>query len=74
MNGGRIKAAITQSHDIHIAALIKGDEKYVFLWRDDQRAEVIRTIGKFAATYDLSFTWYDAAMLAQAVRKTVGVQ
>lgn len=55
--------------DINVLALVKGEERYVFLFDDDHRAEVLRTLGRFASNPDLSFTWYDAAMLSQKIRQ-----
>jgi hypothetical protein len=56
--------------DINVLALVKGSERYVFLFDDTQRAEALRTLGRFASNTDLSFTWYDAAVLSQKVRQT----
>lgn len=53
---------------MNIATLIKGRERYVFLFDDESRAETLRTIGRFASDPTLSFTWYDAAKLSQEVR------
>jgi hypothetical protein len=55
--------------DINVLALVKGRERYVFLFDDTQRAEALRTLGRFASNSDLSFTWYDAAVLSQKVRQ-----
>ncbi|MFO0869465.1 MAG: hypothetical protein U0935_11085 [Pirellulales bacterium] len=55
--------------DVNVLALVKGNERYVFLFDDDHRAEVLRTLGRYAADPDLSFTWHDAAMLSQKVRQ-----
>jgi hypothetical protein len=41
----------------------------VFLFDDSQRDEVLRQFGRFASNPDLSFNWYDAAVLAQRVRE-----
>jgi hypothetical protein len=54
--------------DINVIALVKGGERYVFLYDDDSRAEAIRTLGRFAANPDLSFSWHDAAVLGDKVR------
>ena len=56
--------------DRSFVALIKGRERYVFVYHDGEagRAELLRTFGRFASTPELSFTWYDAAMLAARVR------
>lgn len=57
------------SRDINVIALVKGGERYVFLFDDDSRAEAIASLGRHAANPDLSFSWYDAAVLAQKVRQ-----
>ena len=56
--------------DINVLALVKGSERYVFLFDDDNRAEALRTLGRYASNPDLSFTWYDAAVLSQKIRQT----
>jgi hypothetical protein len=58
------------SQDINVLALVKGDERYIFLFDDDSRSETLRTLGRFASNPQLSFTWYDAAVLSQKVRQT----
>ena len=55
--------------DINVLALVKGDERYVFLYDDNRRAETLRTLGRYASDPDLSFSWYDAAVLSQKVRR-----
>lgn len=56
------------SQDINVLALVKGTERYVFLYDDASRAEALRTLGRFASNPELSFTWYDAAVLSQKIR------
>lgn len=56
------------NEDINVLALVKGRERYVFLYQDSQRAQTLRTLGKFASNPELSFSWYDAAVLSQKVR------
>ena len=51
------------SQDINVLALVKGAERYVFLYDDASRAETLRTLGRYASNPELSFTWYDAAVL-----------
>jgi hypothetical protein len=58
------------SRDLNVLALVKGEERYVFLFDDDNRAEALRTLGRFASNPELSFTWYDAAILSQKIRQT----
>jgi len=57
------------ARDINVIALVKGGERYVFLYDDDSRAEALKTLGRYAANPDLSFSWYDAAVLGQKVRQ-----
>jgi hypothetical protein len=59
------------SEDINVLALVKGEERYIFLFDDDRRADALRTLGKFASNPELSFSWYDAAVLSQRIRSTV---
>ncbi|MGL6196603.1 MAG: hypothetical protein ACRC2T_17460 [Thermoguttaceae bacterium] len=57
------------SQDINVLALVKGTERYVFLYNDQNRAETLRVLGRFASNPELSFTWYDAAVLSQKIRQ-----
>ena len=55
--------------EFNVLALIKGAERYVFVYDDASRAETLRTLGRFASNPELSFTWYDAAVLSQKIRQ-----
>lgn len=55
--------------DLHVLAYIKGRERYVFLWTEENRPEVLHTIGRFAANPELSLTWYDAAVLNHRIHE-----
>jgi len=57
------------NHDINVLALVKGEERYIFLYDDSSRAETLRTLGRYASNPELSFTWYDAAVLSQKIRQ-----
>jgi len=57
------------SQDINVLALVKGNERYVFLYNEANRAETLRTLGRYASNPELSFTWYDAAILSQKIRQ-----
>lgn len=59
--------------DINVLALVKGRERYIFLYEDSQKAEALRMLGRFASNPELSFTWYDAAVLSQKVRNSTPV-
>lgn len=57
------------NQDVRVLALVKGEERYVFAFVDRHRADVLRTLGRFASNPDLSFTWYDAAVLSKKIRQ-----
>jgi hypothetical protein len=54
--------------DINVLALVKGKERYIFLYDDAHRAETLRMLGRHASNPELSFSWYDAAVLSQKIR------
>lgn len=53
----------------HTLLLNKEDDCYIFVWDAANRGEMLRTLGRFAGDPNLSFTWYDAAVLSQRVRQ-----
>lgn len=59
--------------DINVLAIVKGEERYVFLYDDDtlSRAVLLRTLGRFAENKELSFSWFDAATLSQKIKRIV---
>lgn len=61
---------MSQQQDINVLALVKGEERYIFLYDDTRRSETLRTLGRYASNPNLSFTWYDAAVLSQKIRQT----
>jgi hypothetical protein len=54
--------------EFNVLALIKGVERYVFIYDDDSRQELIDTFRDQAADPQLSFTWFDAAVLTEKAR------
>ena len=60
---------MTMQRGMNVLALVKDSERYVFLYDDDSSGSVLQTMGRYAADTDLSFTWYDAAVLSQKVRR-----
>ncbi len=68
MNVDTVRRKPAVSQDINVLALVKGAERYVFLYDDKSRAETLRVLGRYASNPELSFTWYDAAVLSQKIR------
>lgn len=54
---------------MNVLALVKDSERYVFLYDEESTATLLQTLGRFAADKEMSFTWYDAAVLSQKVRR-----
>lgn len=54
--------------DVNVLALVKGEERYLYLYEDSQQADALRALGRHASNPDLSFTWYDAAVLSKRIR------
>ena len=54
--------------EINVVALVRGEEQYIFMFDEANRTETLRMLGRYAADPELSFTWYDAAVMSQKVR------
>lgn len=57
--------------ELNVVAIVKDSERYLFLFDDDSQSsqQLMKTLGRFAADKDLSFTWCDAAIASQKVRQ-----
>jgi hypothetical protein len=59
----------------NVLALVKDSgERYLFLYTAETKAETLRTLGRFASNPELSFTWYDAAVLCQRLRQEAALE
>jgi hypothetical protein len=54
--------------ELNVLALIKGEERYVYLYDDASRDELLAAVRDHAAAPHLSLSWTDAAVLAQRAR------
>jgi len=66
----RCPGASPVTQDINVLALVKGEERYIFLYDDAHKSDALKTLGRFASNPELSFSWYDAAVLSQRIRQT----
>lgn len=57
--------------EINVLALVKGEDRFIFLFDDVNRDETLRQLARFAADPELDFSWYDAAMLSRKIRDAV---
>lgn len=55
--------------EFNVLALIKGTERYVFVYDDDSRQALIDAFRDEAADPRLSFTWFDASVLTEKARE-----
>ncbi len=55
--------------EFNILALLKGEERYVFVYDDESRASLIDAFRDAAAEPSLSFSWFDATVLTQKARE-----
>ena len=62
------------NQEINVLALVKGTERFVFLFDDESRSETLKTLAKYASNQDLSFTWHDAAVLSQKIRQNPSME
>ncbi len=51
--------------EFNVLALIKGEERYIYVYDDASRTPLLETFRSQAANPDLSFNWFDAAVLTQ---------
>ncbi len=54
---------------VNVLALVRDEHRYVFLYDDHSITEVLGRLSASASDPELEFTWYDAAVLSQRVRK-----
>lgn len=69
MNRFTVDDSSPSSEENYGLAFVKGDERYIFIYTYETRKELLRRLGRLASNPDLSFTWYDAAVISQKVRK-----
>ena len=60
------------SREYNVLALVKGDERYIFVYDDDSRQPLIEALRDHAADPRLTFSWFDAAVLTEKARQQAG--
>jgi hypothetical protein len=55
--------------EYNVLALIKGSERYIFVYDDASRQPLIDAFRDQAANPQLSFSWFDAAVLTDKARE-----
>jgi hypothetical protein len=55
--------------EFNILALIKGEERYIYIYDDESRSELINALRDQAADPGLTLSWFDAAVLTEKARE-----
>ena len=66
------RAGDSMRRELNVVALIKGKERYVFIYDDESRQTLIDAFRDQAADPRLSLTWFDAAVLTGKAREQAG--
>jgi hypothetical protein len=56
------------TRELNVLALFKGTERYIFVYDDESRDEVIDEVRQKAADPVVALNWFDAAVLTERVR------
>ena len=57
------------AHELNVLALVKGTVRYVFVYDDASRAQLIDSLRDQAADPNLDLTWFDALVLTRKARE-----
>jgi hypothetical protein len=60
------------AREFNVLALIKGEERYVYVYDDASRSPLLSMFRAQAADPELSLNWFDAAVLTQKAREQAG--
>jgi hypothetical protein len=55
--------------EFNVLALIKGGERYVYVYDDASRSPLLEAVRAQAADPELSLNWFDVAVLSQKARE-----
>lgn len=60
--------------EFNVLALIKGEERYIYVYDDASRSPLLEAFRTQAADPNLSLNWFDAAVLTQKAREQAADQ
>jgi len=55
-------------HDLNVLALFKGDDRFIFVYDDASRDDLLNAVRNAAADPVSKLNWYDAAVLTERAR------
>lgn len=56
-------------NDLNVLALFKGEERFIFVYDDVSRPELLDTIRNLAADPSATLNWFDAAVLTERAKQ-----
>ncbi len=59
------------TRELNVLALFKGGERFIFVYDDESRGELLDDIRDLAADPTVPINWFDAAVLTERVRNHV---
>lgn len=60
------------ARELNVLALVKGNERYVFVYDDASHRELVDVFRDQAADPRLSFSWFDAAIMTEKAHEQAG--
>jgi hypothetical protein len=57
------------AHEFNVLALVKGAERFVFVYDDASRDYLIDALRQLAGSIDSNLTWFDAMVLTEKARE-----
>lgn len=57
------------TQDLNVLALFKGPERFIFVYDDESRDDVIAAVRDAAADPTVTLNWFDAAVLTERARQ-----
>ena len=58
-----------RSQDVNVLALVKGEERYIFIFTDEDRKACMDVFYDMASRPELSFTGFDAMTMVHRMNK-----
>lgn len=60
--------------ELNVLALVKGEERYVFVYDDGCSQELLDAFRQYAADPNYNFSWFDAAVLTDKAKEQIANQ
>jgi hypothetical protein len=58
-------------HEVNVLALLKGQERYIYVYDDQSHPNLLQTVRDHAADPELSLTWFDVTVLTKKAHEQI---